>query len=384
MGLVARLAKMKLLFLAWLHLSGPGVLAQCDAELPSHNPCAQEDFFVEADPDACSFFYECSEGCVSHKQCQPHEDGLPRVFDDVFEWCGLTDEVDCGTRPCKDPIECATQVTRTTATTTEDCGHPFDCSGNGFFPDPFNCRKYWQCYGGGHGEHFLCPDDPATGEPEVFDLVFDGCNYQALTDCGDRPICGVCDEDCEPGKTTPASCSDKPPLDCSELADGYYPDEYNCRKYWHCAGGHGQHMMCAKDQNQGNGPEDLQYNVEGVMCDWDLRVDCGDRLVCDDCDENCVPDKNKNCDADCGPDNHHPADICKGREPGYYPDLFNCAKYWHCDSSGSQHFFCADGLVYEATKVMCDFPERVNCRACGPLGSCNRPTCDCCDDNCHF
>jgi hypothetical protein len=30
-------------------------------------------------------------------------------------------------------------------------------------------------------------------------------------------------------------------------------------------------------------------------------------LVCDDCDENCVPDKNKNCDADCGPDNHHPA-----------------------------------------------------------------------------
>ena len=23
----------------------------------------------------------------------------------VFEWCGLTDEVDCGTRPCKDPIE---------------------------------------------------------------------------------------------------------------------------------------------------------------------------------------------------------------------------------------------------------------------------------------
>merc|ERR1712210_18375 len=229
---VARQAKMKLLFLAWLHLSGPGqpgVLAQCDAELPSQNPCAQEDFFVEADPEACSFFYECSEGCVSHKQCQPHEDGLPRVFDDVFEWCGLTDEVDCGTRPCKDPIECATQVTRTTATTTEDCGHPFDCSGNGFFPDPFNCRKYWQCYGGGHGEHFLCPDDPATGEPEVFDLVFDGCN-----------------------------------------------------------------------------------------------------------------------------------------------------------SSGSQHFFCADGLVYEATKVMCDFPERVNCRGCGPLGSCNRPTCDCCDDNCHF
>ena len=105
----------QLLFLAWLHLSGPhqpGVFAQCDAELPSGNTCTQEDFFMEADPEvssltlqmqiykikkfctlrskhfyavtqACSFFYECSEGCVSHKQCQPHEDGLPRVFDDV-------------------------------------------------------------------------------------------------------------------------------------------------------------------------------------------------------------------------------------------------------------------------------------------------------------
>ena len=29
--------------------------------------------------------------------------------------------------------------------------------------------------------------------------------------------------------TTPADCSDKPKLDCSDLADGYYPDEYNCR-----------------------------------------------------------------------------------------------------------------------------------------------------------
>ena len=31
---------------------------------------------------------------------------------------------------------------------------------------------------GGKGDHILCPDDPETGEPEVFDLVFDGCNFQ--------------------------------------------------------------------------------------------------------------------------------------------------------------------------------------------------------------
>merc|ERR1712222_301839 len=77
--------KMKLLLLAWLHLSGSGlgVFAQCDAELPSGKACGQEDFFMEADPEACSFFYDCSAGCISHMQCEPHSDGLPRVFDAV-------------------------------------------------------------------------------------------------------------------------------------------------------------------------------------------------------------------------------------------------------------------------------------------------------------
>ena len=45
-------------------------------------------------------------------------------------------------------IRCVTPSTRTTVTTTEDCGHAFDCdaAGNGYFADPFNCRKYWHCY----------------------------------------------------------------------------------------------------------------------------------------------------------------------------------------------------------------------------------------------
>ena len=52
--LIGYILFIQLLFLAWLHLSGPGqlgVFAQCDAELPSGNPCAQDDFFDEADPE---------------------------------------------------------------------------------------------------------------------------------------------------------------------------------------------------------------------------------------------------------------------------------------------------------------------------------------------
>ena len=35
---------------------------------------------------ACSWYYECEDSCALHKQCKPTEDGLPRVFDEIFEW----------------------------------------------------------------------------------------------------------------------------------------------------------------------------------------------------------------------------------------------------------------------------------------------------------
>ena len=131
-------------------------------------------------------------------------------------------------------------------------------------------------------------------------------------DCGERPICDECDNNC--GTTT----SDGPTegdcghfMDCSDMEDGWYPDEYNCRKYWHCSGGHGQHMMCR---------DDLQYNPDNIQCDFDDRVDCGDRQVCDNCDENCVEDEHgggsDNGD-NCSPDNHHPADQCEGKPDGW-------------------------------------------------------------------
>jgi hypothetical protein len=41
-----------------------------------------------------------------------------------------------------------------------------------------------------------------------------------------------------------------------------------CRKYWHCYGSVGEHLMC--------GPG-LYYEVDDVACDFPENVDCGDR-----------------------------------------------------------------------------------------------------------
>merc|ERR1719510_2600749 len=170
------------------------VQCQCDNQLPDGSICGPNDVKDVVDPEACSKFYRCQSGCVTHETCPD-----TKLFDEHYSWCQFPDVVECGSRPCTDPAHCFTTTTRSTTT---DCGHILDCeeAGDGWWPDPFNCRKYWHCYKG-EGEHLMCPDD------QVFDLVFTGCNWLAQTDCGDRPICGPCDEDCVDPPTLPPDCT---------------------------------------------------------------------------------------------------------------------------------------------------------------------------------
>lgn len=209
----------------------------------------------------------------------------------------------------------------------------------------------------------------------MFDTVYMGCNFEEYTDCEGRPKCDECDNNCENTPTTPGPCPNpNPPLDCSNKPDGFYPDEYNCRKYWQCVN-HKPHKKWCPDDPATGLPEvfDLKY----MGCNYQAYTDCGKRPICDDCDDNCEvpPTKDPDNDPDCGPDDHHPPTICQGKPDGWYPDRFNCIKYWHCEGGHGQHYLCKDGLHYEAHKIQCDYPERVNCEG--------RPICDHCDKNCH-
>ena len=63
-------------------------------------------------------------------------------------------------------------------------------------------RKYWHCLKeDAEPEHLTCDTDE-NGEFMMWDTVYDGCNYATQTDCGDRPYCDDCNQDCwtnEPG-----------------------------------------------------------------------------------------------------------------------------------------------------------------------------------------
>ena len=80
-------------------------------------------------------------------------------------------------------------------------------AGAGYFPDEYNCRKYWHCIRGTDTpKHIMCPDD-ADGNPEMFDLVFNGCNFDYLTHCDGRPVCDECNDNCEPTPTDAPDCT---------------------------------------------------------------------------------------------------------------------------------------------------------------------------------
>merc|ERR1712223_450131 len=143
MGAVKAKAKimMQQSFALILLLSTYGAYAQfgCDNNtLPDGSSCPNDGHIdhTYADPEHCSRFFDCYNGCLNHMQCQ-----LDYLYDTVHGWCDEPGRVTCGNRdpdgrPCKDCV---------------GPGPDFDCEaagGDGFYEYAKNCIKYIQCYGG--------------------------------------------------------------------------------------------------------------------------------------------------------------------------------------------------------------------------------------------
>jgi len=325
------------------------VAGQCDL-LPNGDSCKDQDGLQFPDPEDCSSYYLCRDGCASHVKCERNF-----LFDTFRGYCNYPLDVDCGDRPCTDPSHCFTTTTGIPTTTTEDCGHVIECKdlgGDGYHADPYNCRKYWNCYAG-RAEHILCEDGMYYDEKNIW------CDYPDRVSCGDRPICDECDNGCvTPGPTPEPTADCGHILDCGNMTDGWYADPYNCKKYWHCLEGNGVHYMCE---------EGLLYDPVHIWCDYPSSVDCGERPICNACDEDCEAPSSTTLPCD------HVLD-CSGKPDGWYADPYNCRKYWHCEHGVGEHFLCKDNLLYDPINVWCNYPDQVNCGG--------RPICDLCDQNC--
>merc|ERR1712121_255922 len=118
--------------------------------------------------------------------------------------------------------------------------------------------------------------------PMMYDLRYKGCNYDYLTDCGSRPVCDECNDNC--GASNPQTTSeptDTPcghEFDCHGKPNGNYTDPYSCERFIVCEGGYAFPEYC---------PPGLFYDPVLNQCGWEWEVPCGSRPPCDECMGEC-------------------------------------------------------------------------------------------------
>merc|ERR1711973_241954 len=234
---------------------------ECDTTFPDGSDCPHDaSIHRMADPDDCTSYWWCADSCPAKRKCERNY-----LFSSQLQLCTGNTKGDCGDRPCKDPMHCPSEhpTTPTGPPTTTPCDHTFDCvaAGNGWFGDSYNCRKYWHCYEG-VGEHMICKDGL------LYNDVLIQCDYPDRVDCGDRPICGPCDEDCvtqpEPVTTTPApTCKHE----CT--TDGLFAEGCCENTFCQCYGHHGYVLHCEPG---------LVFNEVTKTCDFTFNVPCCNKL----------------------------------------------------------------------------------------------------------
>merc|ERR1712042_208144 len=184
----------------------PLIAGQCEDTFPDGTACGAGDSILKPDMESCWKYYECDDGCVKHVTCE--ED---YKYDIPYEWCSPPRDVDCGERPCNDAVHCPEDLTTTTKEPPcipedqiIDCRadeygpgyYPdeYNCSekGTGWWEDPYSCVKYWNCQGS-TATHFQCPDGLMAKVDEPSGVQ---CDFPDRVNCGNRPPCNECDDDC--------------------------------------------------------------------------------------------------------------------------------------------------------------------------------------------
>merc|ERR1712018_1019225 len=181
-------------------------------------------------------------------------------------------------------------------------------------------------------------------------LVFSTCGASAQFKCENHtlPDGTYCPDDGQIDHTyaDPEHCSRF--WDCEAAGgDGFYAYDKNCRKYIQCSGGLPDLHTC----NPG-----LLYRPSNVQCDYPDRVDCGDRPVCDDNDENCedhhlttTTPKPSPCD-----------DIECDHGDDFYPEGTCKPCFCQCHDGVQDEICCQPGLVFNPATNTCDWPYNTN------------------------
>lgn len=170
-------------------------------------------------------------------------------------------------------------------------------------PHETQCELYYICGSGGTPTHlYHCKDDL------LFDLVYNGCNFKELTDCGDR--------------LSPFTCP--------------YPDGKFPIKEGACSS---QYYVCT------NYATTLET--------------CPSGGIFDSSSSSCIA---ASCTTTTTPRAPTAPGVFECPAPnGSFSSPYSCSQYYVCVDGVSFLFNCASGLFYSAPLDICDWPANVNC-----------------------
>jgi len=286
--------------------------------------------FYYADPEHCQQYWQCVYGCATTKSCP---DGY--LFDDYQEMCMPAGDVDCGERDCDgQPCEVADFT----------CPQP-----TGLFPDPDNCIMYQDCKDGSAMRE-TCPLD-ADGVQMWFDAASGQCGEQTVEACAGVPVCDVYDGNCHDAEDFFVTPTPEPDFKCP-VSTGWFEDPANCIKYYRCDSYVADRRTCEM-----SGTTQLHWLQEKTWCDYPSNVDCGDRPVCDEDDENCVGGNVTDSPGPGGPCSEQESE-CQGNEIVGEGQCEQC--FCQCTSQGSAtENCCGEGLLWNAQAGYCDWPYNI-------------------------
>lgn len=302
--------------------------------------------------EKCNKYYICVTGTPLARPCPNKLLFNPRSND-----CDWPKRVDCGSRiiPGEENDDGNEEDDGSGAGNDDPTLAAVICArkhSNGILVAHQKCNKYYIC-DNGRPEALRCP------KHLLFNPKADICDWPNKVDCGNRIILAHGDDqdieetesednnDNESGNDDPSKALSI----CAEKGStGVLVAHKKCNKYYLCDHNKPVAFSC---------PENLLFNPKHDKCDWPEKVDCGDRKIPGENDEDDVDNH------DCGAGNCDPSEapyLCarKGSD-GVLIAHEICNKFYICLSSKPVALSCPENLVFNSAIDQCDYPENVNC-----------------------
>ncbi|KAL0281172.1 UNVERIFIED_CONTAM: hypothetical protein PYX00_002236 [Menopon gallinae] len=306
----------------------------CTYQMPQRCLPVSSDRFVcrvrgyFADPVNCSIFHVCnSTGAKYTGTCQPntyYHDNAQACLPLVPERCKCQMDEEDFIKTKDDP--------KTADNTT------FDCPGNGLFPDPEDCRKFYVCYG-------------TVRKVTCRDGFF---NDETQTCVKEMP------KRCRGGETTETQPSTTPhPEEYTCPGNGLFRDPKNCHRFYVCYGT--PRLITCQNNNY--------FNEETKTCEEEMP-------------EQCREDYNGTSETKPSSTPQPEGFTCPGQ--GIFADPSDCRKFYVCYGTARQ-VSCRSGTYFNEETKNCDSERPARCdgdqetstypsiSTSGPGFQCNKP-----------